>query len=455
MDNVASARIMGCDTMAADPAPSHPHDPLEGVDAGDQPGDPEAPSPAAVAQTRVLEMRRTAWWWIRAAAITLTVFLAYQLIVVFAGFISAVLTVVLFVVFGAVVSFIASPGVDALVRYLRFPRTLAILTVLGGGLTLIGLLIYLAAGPVVDEARTLANQVPALIGRAQGELNTLEAYLKDRNVPVSGIDLGASQKDISSRLSSLLLSSITGTATAVVDVVIILVVAFWLLKDGEKLRTGMVGLLPGALRVNVEFGLDATAVVIGGYVRAQLFLALIIGALAGIGCAIIGVPFPLVVAIAAGIFELIPLIGPFAGGAVALLLALTVSPTLALVTVFLFIGIHVIEGYVLAPRIQAKFVQLHPLVALLALFTGIEVGGFLGAFFAVPAASLIAVFIRAAVGDWRATRPDLFTIRRGDYFSEQRRETILGEFRFFKRSPLAMLRGALSPRRRRPEPPGD
>jgi predicted PurR-regulated permease PerM len=217
----------------------------------------------------------------------------------------------------------------------------------------------------------------------------------------------------------------------------------------------MVGLLPGALRVNVEFGLDATAVVIGGYVRAQLFLALIIGALAGIGCAIIGVPFPLVVAIAAGIFELIPLIGPFAGGAVALLLALTVSPTLALVTVFLFIGIHVIEGYVLAPRIQAKFVQLHPLVALLALFTGIEVGGFLGAFFAVPAASLIAVFIRAAVGDWRATRPDLFTIRRGDYFSEQRRETILGEFRFFKRSPLAMLRGALSPRRRRPEPPGD
>jgi predicted PurR-regulated permease PerM len=446
---------MGRDVMAVDPEPLAQSDPLEPVVAEDRAGPEAPPSPAAVAEGRAQTMRRSAWSWIRAAAITLTVFLAYQLVVVFAGFISAVLTVVLFVVFGAVVSFVASPAVDVLVKYVRLPRTLAILAVLGGGLGVLGLLVYLAAGPVVDQARSLANDVPSLVNRAQSELNSLSSYLKDRNVPVSGLDLGDSQKSVTSRFQSLLLASITGTVTAVVDVIIILVVAFWLLKDGDKLRSGLVSLLPGAVRVNVEFGLDAAAVVIGGYVRAQLFLALIIGSLAGIGCAIIGVPFPLVVAIAAGIFELIPIIGPFAGGAVALLLALTVSPTLALVTLVLFLGIHIIEGYVLAPRIQAKFVQLHPLIALLALFTGIEVGGFLGAFFAVPAASLIAVFVRAAVGDWRATRPDLFAIQRGDYYSEERREMILGEFRLFKRSPLALLRSALSPRRRRPEPPPD
>jgi predicted PurR-regulated permease PerM len=445
---------MGRNVMAVDPEPLAQRDPLEPAVAEDRAGPEAPPSPATVAEGRALTMRRSAWSWIRAAAITLTVFLAYQLVVVFAGFISAVLTVVLFVVFGAVVSFVASPAVDLLVKYLRFPRTLAILAVLGGGLGVLGLLVYLAAGPVVDQARSLANDVPGLVNRAQSELNSLSRYLKDRNVPVSGLDLGDSQKSVTSRFQSLLLSSITGTVTAVVDVIIILVVAFWLLKDGDKLRAGLVSLLPGALRVNVEFGLDAAAVVIGGYVRAQLFLALIIGTMAGVGCAIIGVPFPLVVAIAAGIFELIPIIGPFAGGAVALLLALTVSPTLALVTLVLFLGIHIIEGYVLAPRIQAKFVQLHPLIALLALFTGIEVGGFLGAFFAVPAASLIAVFVRAAVGDWRATRPDLFAIQRGDYYSEERRERILGEFRLFKRSPLALMRSALSPRRR-PEPPPD
>lgn len=391
------------------------------------------------------EVRRSAWWWIRAAAVVVTLFVGYQLLLVVSGAVAAVLTVILYVVFGAIVSFIAGPAVDALERHARLPRTVAILLTLLGGLLVVGVLVYLAAGPVVDEARALASQVPSLIDRLSHEIDNLTSNLKARGVPVSAIDLGGTQKEVSSRLESILLSSITGTITAVVDAVITLVVAFWLLKDGNNLRAAFVGLLPATVRRNVEFALDATGVVIGGYVRAQLFLALVIGVLAGVGCAILGVPFPIVVGIAAGVFELIPLVGPFVGGAVGLLLALTVSPLLALFTLFLFLGIHVIEGYVLAPRIQAKFVQLHPLVALLALFAGIEVAGFLGALFAVPAASLVAVFIRAAVGDWRAQRPDLFAVQRADLFSERRRETILGEFRLFKRSPLAMLRDRIGP----------
>jgi predicted PurR-regulated permease PerM len=195
--------------------------------------------------------------------------------------------------------------------------------------------------------------------------------------------------------------------------------------------------------VNTEFALDAMGVVVGGYVRAQLLLALMIGTLAGVGCAVIGVPFPLVVGLAAGIFELIPIVGPFVGGAVALLLAATVSPLLAVATLALFLAIHFVEGYVLAPRIQARFVQLHPLIALLALFSGVEVAGFLGALFAIPAASLVAVYLRAAIGDIRASRPELFTARRADTHRDRRRQRLLSEFRLFSYSPLARLRGRL------------
>jgi predicted PurR-regulated permease PerM len=384
-------------------------------------------------------LRRSAWWWGRLAAVLLSVFLAYQLVVVFAGFLGAVLNVVLFVVFGAIVALVASPLVDALVRVARLPRTASVLLVLLGGIAVLGLLLYIVAGPVVEEARSLANQVPNLVSRAQSELNRLNGFLRDHNIPVSGFDLGESEKTVTSRLTSLLLSSITGTLTAVVDVVIVIVVAFWLLKDGAELRRGFVALLPVAIRENVEFALDAVAVVIGGYVRAQLVLATIIGTLAGVGCALLGVPYPLVVALAAGVFELIPIVGPFAGGAVAVLLALTVGPGLALATVVLFLGIHVVEGYVLAPRIQARFVQLHPLLALLALFAGIETGGFLGALFAVPAASLVAVFVRTAVGDWRAQRPELFAAGTSDASILRRRERMLGEFRFFRSSPFGWL----------------
>lgn len=399
------------------------------------------------------ELRRSTWWWFRAAAIAITVFVVYQLVVVFAGALEAVLSVVLYVIFGAILSFIAGPPVEALIRFARLPRTLAILAVLAGGLVLLGLLGYLVVGPLAEEARSLANQVPGLVNRAQGELNRVSSYLKDKNIPVSSVNLGSNESAITGRLTSVLLSSLTGTVNAVIDIVVTLVVAFWLLKDGETLRAGFLALLPGRLRLDAEFGLDAVAVVVGGYVRAQLVLALIIGSMAGVGAALIGVPFPLVVAIAAGVFELIPIVGPFAGGAVALLLALTVGPGLAVATVILFLGIHVVEGYVLAPRIQAKFVQLHPLIALLALFAGIETGGFLGALFAVPAASLVAVFIRAAIGDWRATRPEVFAVRSADLANERRRESLLGEFRLFERSPVGRVRDLI--RRRRPDAPDD
>jgi hypothetical protein len=144
--------------------------------------------------------------------------------------------------------------------------------------------------------------------------------------------------------------------------------------------------------------------------------------------------------VAAGVFELVPLLGPFLGGAVGVALALTKDPVLALWTLLLFVGIHVIEGYILAPRIQARFIQLHPLVAFLALLAGIEVDGLLGALFAVPATSLAAVFLRATIGDWRANRPDIFQPDQRDAFLERRRRTILREFRVMRHPPGEMLR---------------
>ncbi len=137
--------------------------------------------------------------------------------------------------------------------------------------------------------------------------------------------------------------------TIVLDILVTLIVAFWMLKDGEELRAGLVNLLPGRVRTEANFALDAFGVVVGGYIRGQLVMALIVGTLAGVGCFVVGVPFPIVVAIAAASFELIPLVGAFIGGATAILLALTKNPLTALWALLLFIAIHIVEGYLLAP----------------------------------------------------------------------------------------------------------
>jgi predicted PurR-regulated permease PerM len=217
----------------------------------------------------------------------------------------------------------------------------------------------------------------------------------------------------------------------IVDLVLVLVAAFWLMRDGAALRAALERWLPANLRDDLAFASDAIQVIVGGYVRAQLLVAVMVGGLAATGCFVIGVPYPLVVGALAGVFELIPIVGPFAGGAVALLLALTKDPLLVIPTLALFLVIHALEGYVVAPRVQGHFVQLHPLWAMMALFAGIEAGGFIGALLSIPAASLGAVFFKATVGDWKANRPDLFAPPAKDAGAERRRRRLLDQFRVF------------------------
>ncbi|MGC2207284.1 MAG: AI-2E family transporter [Candidatus Dormiibacterota bacterium] len=352
------------------------------------------------------------WMWVRAAAIVVTIFIVYQILLVVAGWLTTILTVILALVLAIAITFIAAPVAGLLQRRAHFPATLAVLTTLVVGLVCVGGLLFLVGGPLVGEARGLATQVPHLLQRANTEISHIRSYLSNHGVNVGGG--GLVPTNLASYVpgaTAILLHGLTSTVTVLVDVFVGLVISFWLIKDGRMLRKQLEDLLPGRLRGDVAFGLDAFSVVVGGYVRAQLLMALLIAILAGIGTWLLGVPFPLVIAVATFIFELIPLVGPFAGGAVALLLALTKSPALALFTLILFLGIHIVEGYLLAPRIQAKFVRLHPLLALLALFGGIESAGFLGALLAVPVASLLAVFLRAGVLDWRQNRPDLFSAR--------------------------------------------
>jgi predicted PurR-regulated permease PerM len=352
------------------------------------------------------------WGWIRAAAVTVTVFVIYQLLLVVAGWLTTILTVILALVLAVAITFIADPIVGLLRRRAHLPATLAVLTTLILGIILVGAVLYIVGGPLVGEARGLAAQIPHLLTRANTEIKHVRSQLSQHGIQVGGG--GVVPTNLTSYIpgaTGILLHGLSSTVTVVVDVFVGLVISFWLLKDGRVLRQQFQNLLPSRLRSEVSFGLDAFSVVVGGYVRAQLLMALLVAILAGVGTALLGVPFPLVIAVATFIFELIPLVGPFAGGAVALLLALTKSPALAVFTLILFLAIHIIEGYLLAPRIQAKFVRLHPLVALLALFGGIEAAGFLGALFAVPVASLFAVFLRAGVLDWRHNRPDLFGAR--------------------------------------------
>ncbi len=398
-----------------------------------------SPPPAAPAPTPPPDegrLRRSALLWGRAAAVLLAIFLAYQLFLVLRELAGAVLTVLVCLLVAGIVAILGAPLSVRAQRRLHLPKTLAVLLTMLVGLGVLVLVGWLVSGPLAQEGRSLAQQVPSLVHRGDVLGRSLQRQLNDHGIKINAVSFLTSKlASLAPQLTGLAVSGIAGAVGVLVDVVVTLVLAFWLMRDGPRLRSGLMGLLPTRVGRELDFALDAYVVVVGGYVRAQLVLAVVVGALAGVGTALLGVPFPLVIALTAGLFELIPLVGPFAGGAVALLLALTKSPTLALFTLLLFLFIHAVEGYVLVPRIQARFVQLHPLITLVALFAGVEVAGFLGALVAVPVASYLAVLLRSAVGDWRAQRPDLFMAARESRLETARNRRLLGTFRIFGRRP--------------------
>jgi predicted PurR-regulated permease PerM len=138
------------------------------------------------------------------------------------------------------------------------------------------------------------------------------------------------------------------------------------------------------------------------YVRAQLIACVVVGMLCGLGFALLGNPYPILLGVLAATLEFIPLVGPIVLGAVAMALAALRDPMSALWTALFLIVLRMIEDYVIYPRLIGRTIHLHPLVIIVAVLAGVELGGVAGIFIAVPVVALITVVVRHWL-EWRET----------------------------------------------------
>jgi len=133
--------------------------------------------------------------------------------------------------------------------------------------------------------------------------------------------------------------------------------------------------------------------------------------MAGAGSFALGVQYPLVIGLLAGIFELVPMLGPILGAVPAIGIAAFQSWQLAVAVVVLFIVIQQIESQLIAPRIMGHAVGVHPVVAILAVLMGAELDGIFGALVAVPISGLVYVAVQAVYSQL-AGEPQLVTVVR-------------------------------------------
>ncbi len=164
-------------------------------------------------------------------------------------------------------------------------------------------------------------------------------------------------------------------------------IAFYILKDLRTIKATMSGLIPQKYRLEALEIIHKIDVVLGGFLRGQLLVALAVGILCGIALTILRVDFAIVLGVIAGVLNIIPYFGPIAGGALAAMVALIKSPTLAVLVIIAMIIIQLIDGMLLSPNIISRQVNLHPVVVIFSLLIGAALFGIMGMILAIPIAA--------------------------------------------------------------------
>src|SRR5580765_834947 len=216
--------------------------------------------------------------------------------------------------------------------------------------------------------------------------------------------LAASQGAAESLRGSVL--ALVGALSYVPWLLLIPILAFFLLKDAASLRRTIVTALPhhGQLRGHRLFEeLNAT---LAAYIRAQLLACVLVGTLSGVGFALLGIPYPVLLGVLAGVLEFIPLVGPLVLATVAAVVGALHAPMLALWAVGFLGVLRLVEDYLIYPRLIRRGIHLHPLAVILAVLAGAELDGVAGMFLSVPTVALATVVYRHWL-EWRSGDDDV------------------------------------------------
>jgi predicted PurR-regulated permease PerM len=307
---------------------------------------------------------------------------------------------VLFILTVAIMlAYLLYPLVDLVNRYLpsssRTPALAIVYLLLIGALATLGITIGSRAA---SEAKSLSDQAPALIERMKESPapSTPEALQSLKETALGAIQsyIYKHYNDMVSFLPSITLQ-VLKASTNLLYLVIIPIMSFFVLKDGRQLRDEFVDLLePGQSREFAGEILQDIHTLLLQYMRALFSLCSITLLTFAAVLTLMGVPDSILLASVAFPLEFIPLVGPLVAAVTIIsVTVLTGYPHLLWVVLFLAL-FRLVQDYVISPRLMSAGVELHPLLVILGVFAGGEIGGIEGTFLSVPIMALLRVVYR-------------------------------------------------------------
>lgn len=300
-------------------------------------------------------------------------------------------------ILGAIIAYFLYP----LVAYLEGRREISRLGAIFLSylvVTLLLLLLFMYIIPLLtEELSQLINDIPQYTRELQKIINQLQQNYQQ------AIVLDATQRlsaELLNRAEVIVIQVATRTTqvivwlvTSLLNLIIALILAFYLLRDFNQIKSNLIGLLPDRHREKVLIFWSEINQVIEGFIRGQLLVAFFVAFTVTLGLYWLKIPYALIIGLIAGIAGIIPYLGSIIGILPALILAFLQSPWLALKVLVMFVIIQQVEGSIVAPKIVGDRVGLHPLVIVFSLLAGGQLLGIWGMLLAVPLAAILKVFL--------------------------------------------------------------
>jgi predicted PurR-regulated permease PerM len=364
---------------------------------------PLPPGPSEQAPTVIYQYQPAPLTPLRIMALTLAVLFVLGLV----WLTIQVRSIVLLFLFGILLAAAIEPLVG-LLRRRGFSRGQSILAIYAVILALLGLAFYLVVPRLLEQGAELVENIPLYLTdfQQQAQRSTNDFIRTSGSRLIANISnfydrlrenpLEAGAENRVSINPGQAVNVVTSVFGALFTTVSVMIVAFYWMTEKALIKRVVLSLFPIDKRDRAHDTWDQIEGKLGGWARGQLILMVVIGVLSTIAYSplLLDVRFWFLLGIFAGLTELIPFVGPFLGGGLAAVVALTSDWQKAALVVLFVVVLQQVEGSVLVPRVMRNAVGLTPLTVFLALLVGGVLGGVVGAVLAIPVAAAVQVLVQ-------------------------------------------------------------
>ncbi|MEX2488506.1 MAG: AI-2E family transporter [Pseudomonadales bacterium] len=313
---------------------------------------------------------------------------------------------------GLGLAYLGDPVVDRLEK-LNIGRTLSVVIVFLGLLVLVGVLLLVFVPMLFREVSALVQGIPAYVNWLQ---ETIGPFLREHfDVDPFDIELGQLQAQLAQNwqqaggIAGRVIAQVTQSGLALitwtVNLALIPVVAFYLMRDWDRVLENLHSLIPKHLESTIVKLVKECDEVMSAFLRGQLLVMLILGGIYAGGLYVVGLNLAILIGMLAGLASIVPYLGVIVGIVVAgVATFFQFQDPLPLIYVVIVFGVgQMLEGMVLTPLLVGDKIGLHPVGVIFAVMAGGQLFGFVGILLALPAAAMVMVFARHAHQSYKSS----------------------------------------------------